>query len=104
MNLYATWQIRVKLINSASEMYPFTERALVVQGHVRQHLALYAYVWQLWYMVAKMDSSDSKYRCIGMIITRDLSLVASRLSRMAVARPHSRVAVTTIKNFLQLYG
>jgi len=34
-----------------------------------------------------VDSSDSKYRCIGKIIARDLSLVASRLYRMAVTRP-----------------
>jgi hypothetical protein len=32
--------------------------------------------------------------CIGKIIARDLSLVASRLYRMAVTRPQSRVAVT----------
>ena len=42
-----------------------------------------------------MDSSDSKYRCIGKMIARDLSLVASRLYRMAVTRPQSRVAVTS---------
>jgi len=41
-----------------------------------------------------VDSSDSKYRCIGKIIARDLSLVASWLYRMAVTRPQSRVAVT----------
>jgi len=33
-------------------------------------------------------------RCIGKIISRDLSLVASRLYRMAITRPQSRVAVT----------
>jgi len=33
-------------------------------------------------------------RCIAKIIARDLSLVASRLYRMAVTRPQSRVAVT----------
>jgi len=33
-------------------------------------------------------------RCIGKIIARDLSLVASWLYRMAVTRPQSRVAVT----------
>jgi hypothetical protein len=33
-------------------------------------------------------------RCIGKIIARDLSLVASRLYGMAVTRPQSRVAVT----------
>jgi len=42
-----------------------------------------------------VDSSDSKYRCIGKMIARDLSLVASRLYRMAVTRPQSRVAVTS---------
>jgi len=42
-----------------------------------------------------VDSSDSKYRCIGKIIARDLSLVASRLYRMAVTRPQSRVAITS---------
>jgi len=41
-----------------------------------------------------VDSSDSTYRCIGKIIARDRSLVASRLYRMAVTRPQSRVAVT----------
>jgi len=38
-------------------------------------------------MVANVDASDSRCRCIGMIITRDLRLVASRLCRMAVTRP-----------------
>ena len=38
-------------------------------------------------MVSNVDSSNSKYRCIGRIIARDLSLVASRLYRMAVTRP-----------------
>jgi hypothetical protein len=33
-------------------------------------------------------------RCIGKIIARDLSLVESRLYRMAITRPQSRVAVT----------
>jgi len=33
-------------------------------------------------------------RCIGKIIARDLSLVASGLYRMAVTRPQSRVAIT----------
>ena len=42
-----------------------------------------------------MDSSDTKYRCIDTIITRDLSLVASRLYRMAITRPPSLVAVTS---------
>jgi len=41
-----------------------------------------------------VDSSDSKYRCIRKMITRDLSLVASRLYRMAITRPQSHVAVT----------
>jgi len=45
-------------------------------------------------MVGNVDSSDCKYRCVGKNITRDLSLVASRLSRMAVPPPQSRVAVT----------
>jgi hypothetical protein len=33
-------------------------------------------------------------RCICKIIARDLSLMVSRLYRMAVTRPQSRVAVT----------
>jgi len=45
------------------------------------------------YTVPNVDSSDSKWRCIGKIITRDLSLLASRLYRMVVSRPQSRVAV-----------
>ena len=45
------------------------------------------------YTVANVDSSDSKM-CIGKIIARDISLMASRLYRMAVTRPQSRVAVT----------
>jgi hypothetical protein len=39
-------------------------------------------------------------RCIGKIIARDLSLVASRLYRMAVTRPQSRVAVAQGKKFI----
>jgi len=38
-------------------------------------------------------------RCIGKIMARDLSLVASRLYRMAVTRPQSRVAVTLSPSF-----
>jgi len=34
--------------------------------------------------VANVDTSDSRCRCIGKIIARDLRLVASRLYRMAV--------------------
>jgi len=37
-------------------------------------------------------------RCICKIIARDLSLVASRLYRMAVTCPQSRVAVTVTRN------
>jgi len=44
--------------------------------------------------VANVDTSDSRCRCIGKIIARDLRLVASRLYRMAVTRPWSRAAVT----------
>jgi len=38
-------------------------------------------------MVANVDASESRCRCIGKIIARDLRLVASRLYRMAVTRP-----------------
>jgi len=43
-------------------------------------------------------------RCIGKIIARELSLVASRLYRMAVSRPQSRVTVTpdSDNRYLQL--
>jgi len=41
-----------------------------------------------------MHASDSRARCIGEIIARDLRLVASRLYRMAVTRPGSRADVT----------
>ena len=44
--------------------------------------------------VANVDASDSRCRCIGKIIARDVRLVASRLYRMAVTRPGSRAAVT----------
>jgi hypothetical protein len=44
--------------------------------------------------VANVDASDSRCRCIGKIIARDLRLVASRLYRMAITRPGSRAAVT----------
>jgi hypothetical protein len=40
-----------------------------------------------WNTVANVDASDSRCRCIGKIIARDLMLVASRLNRMAVTRP-----------------
>jgi len=40
-----------------------------------------------WNTVANVDASDSRCRCIGKIIARDLRLVASRLSRMTVTRP-----------------
>jgi len=45
-------------------------------------------------MVANVDASDSRCRCIGKIIARDLRLVASQLYRMAVTRPGLRAAVT----------
>jgi len=41
-----------------------------------------------------VDASDSRCRCIGKIIARDLRLEASRLYRMAITRPRSRAAVT----------
>jgi len=41
-----------------------------------------------------VDASDRRCRCIGKIIAGDLRLVASRLYRMAITRPGSRVAVT----------
>jgi len=37
--------------------------------------------------VANVDASDSRCRCIGKIIARDLRLVVSGLYRMAVTRP-----------------
>jgi hypothetical protein len=37
--------------------------------------------------VANVDASDSRCRCIGKIIARDLRLVAGRLYRMAITRP-----------------
>jgi len=45
-------------------------------------------------MVANVDTSDSRCRCIGKITARDLRLLASRLYRTAVTRPRSRAAVT----------
>jgi hypothetical protein len=45
-------------------------------------------------MVANVDASDSRCRCIDKIIARDPWLVASRLYRVAVTRAASRVAVT----------
>jgi len=50
-----------------------------------------------WITVAKVEASDSSCRCIGEIIGRDLSLIASRLYRQAVTRPGSRVAVTSCR-------
>jgi len=44
--------------------------------------------------VANVDASDSRCRCIGEIIGRDLRLVASRLNKMAVTQPGSRAAIT----------
>jgi len=41
-----------------------------------------------------MDAIDSRCRCIGKIIARDLRLVVSRLYKMAVTRPGSHAAVT----------
>jgi len=37
--------------------------------------------------VANVDASDSRCRCIGNIIARDLRLVTSRLYRMTIPRP-----------------
>jgi hypothetical protein len=39
------------------------------------------------HMVANVDSSDYRCRCIGKIIARDLRLVASRLSTSVVTQP-----------------
>jgi len=41
--------------------------------------------------------SDSRCRCIGKIITRDVRLVVSRQYKIAVTRPGSRAAVTLVK-------
>jgi hypothetical protein len=38
-------------------------------------------------MVAHVDSSDCRCRCIGKIIAKDLRLVASRLYQMGVMWP-----------------
>jgi len=61
----------------------------------------YTLVRSRWHMngnyrdtVANVDASDSRCRCIGRIIARDLRLVASRPFRMAITRPGSRAAVT----------
>jgi hypothetical protein len=51
---------------------------------VRPHRYTYGIYW---HTVANVDASDSRCRCIGKIIARDLRLVASRLDRMAVTRP-----------------
>jgi hypothetical protein len=54
-------------------------------------------------MVANVDASDSKCRCICKIIARDLRLMASRLYRMAVTRPGSRAAITvTLHNVSEI--
>ena len=44
--------------------------------------------------VANVDASDVRCRYIGKNIARDLTLVASRLCRMANTQPASRAAVT----------
>jgi len=43
-----------------------------------------------WIMVAHVDSSDCRCRCIGKIIARDLRLVASRLYHTGVTQPWTR--------------
>jgi hypothetical protein len=43
-----------------------------------------------WIMVAHVDSSDCRCRCIGKIIARDLRLVASRLYKTGVTRSWTR--------------
>jgi len=43
--------------------------------------------------VANVDASNSRCRCKGKIIGRDLRLVVSRLYKMAVTRPGSRAAI-----------
>jgi len=47
-----------------------------------------------WNTVANVDASDSRCRCIGKIIARDVRLVASRPYRLAITRPGSCAAVT----------
>ena len=54
--------------------------------------------------VANVDASDSRCRCIGKIIARDLRLVASRLYTMAVTRPGSRAAVTPVLIIVVIAG
>jgi len=51
-----------------------------------------------WNTVADMDASDSRCRCIGKIIARDLRLVASRLYRTSVTRSGSCAAITLQTN------
>jgi hypothetical protein len=58
---------------------------------VRPHRYTYGIYWNT---VANVDASDIRCRCIGKIIARDLTLVASRLYRMAVTRPGSPAAIT----------
>ena len=52
--------------------------------YVRPHRHTYG---NYMYTVAQVDSSDIRCRCIGKIIPRDLSHVASGLYIMAVTRP-----------------
>jgi len=67
---------------------------------VRLHRYTYGIYWNT---VANVDASDSRCRCIGKIIARDLRLVASRLYRMAVTRPASRAAVTDNGNVYNFF-
>jgi len=57
---------------------------------VRPHRYTYGNHWN---MVAKVDASDSRCRCVGKIIARDLRLVASRLYRMAVTCSFTTIAL-----------
>jgi hypothetical protein len=50
-------------------------------------------------LVANVHASDTRCRHIGKIIAWNRRLIASRLYRMAVTRPGSRVAVTLSPSF-----
>ena len=53
-------------------------------------------------MVANVDSSDCRCRCVGKIIARDLRLVASRLYNTGVTRPWTRHVQPCRYMFIQI--
>jgi hypothetical protein len=101
MHRYLVWRVVLSIVDSkvsgiwkevnrpcpVTDIYPFTESAIIVLRNVSQPRPHRHRCGNYRNTVANMDASDSRCRCIGKNIARNLRLVVSRLNGNAITQP-----------------